>query len=280
MPISPDRRDGALKIGAVNYLNARPLVVGLAEALPTAAISFDLPSRLADQLAGGELDIALAPCIELPTHPEWSTVSTACIGARGPVLSVKLLFRTLPGRVQSLALDEGSRTSAALAQVLLAERWGVRPRLESLPIGASATDADADAVLMIGDRAMAPAPAEFRESWDLGAAWRDWTGLPMVFAMWMARPGLDLAEIEPALDAARDRGVGSLPALAAAESRAMQLPYDLVYSYLSQNLHYELGPNERRGLGEFFRRAAALNFIAPAQPWQWDDRTAEYRTVT
>ncbi|MDC0934717.1 menaquinone biosynthesis protein [Pirellulales bacterium] len=280
MSSAHDRCSPALRIGAVNYLNARPLVVGLAEALPAASITYDLPSRLADRLASGELDVALAPCVELPEHPEWSTVSSACIGARGPVLSVKLLFRVSPGEVQSLALDEGSRTSAALAQILLAERCGVRPRLEPLPIGASAAETSTDAVLIIGDRAIGPAPEEFSESWDLGAVWREWTGLPMVFAMWMARPGLDLAEIEPALDAARDCGVASLPALAESESQAMQLPYDLVYSYLSQNLHYEFGPNERRGLGEFFRRATALELIVPAEPWQINDPSPEHRTVT
>src|SRR5262245_53674432 len=107
MTPSPSTSDTLLRIGAVNYLNAVPLVHGLAEAAPTARVSFDLPSRLADRLAAGELDIALVPSIEAARHPQWSIVSSACIACRGPVLSVKLYFRKSPREVRTLALDEG-----------------------------------------------------------------------------------------------------------------------------------------------------------------------------
>src|SRR5215216_2406028 len=126
-----------LRIGAVTYLNTVPLVRGLPELLPAAELSFDHPSRLADELAEGNLDVALAPCVELARHPQWTIVSNACIGCRGPVLSVKVLFRKPPAEIASLALDEGSRTSAVLAQILLADGYDVRPLLEALPIGVS-----------------------------------------------------------------------------------------------------------------------------------------------
>ena len=108
-----------LRIGAVTYLNTKPLVHGLAALLPTAELIYDYPSRLADALATGELDIALVPSAEVLQHSEWTIVSDACIGCRGPVLSVKLLFRVPPSEVRTLSLDEGSRTSAVLAQILL-----------------------------------------------------------------------------------------------------------------------------------------------------------------
>lgn len=257
--------NGRLRVGAVRYLNARPLVRHLARALPDAEISCDTPRRLADLLAAGELDVALAPCVCLAAHPEWSLVSTACIGARGPVESVKLLFRTPPAEVRSLALDEGSRSSVVLAQILLAEKHAVRPRLETLPLGKALNSTDADAVLMIGDRAMGPPPTEFIDWWDLGAEWRRWTGLPMVFAMWMARPGVDGTLLAEAFDQARDEGLRDVATIAAEASVEMQLPEEFVLRYLREHLHYRFGPNERQGLEEFFARAARHGFIAPRQ---------------
>ncbi len=128
------------RVGAVSYLNTKPLIHGLDRALPSAELTLDLPSRLATQLHAGELDVALIPSIELfrCASDDWSIVSDACIACRGPVWSVQLLFRKPPEQVQTLALDEGSRTSAALAQILLKDRCGIRPQLEPLPIGSQA----------------------------------------------------------------------------------------------------------------------------------------------
>ena len=143
-----------MRIGAVNYLNSKPLVYGLPSLAPEARITYDLPSRLADSLAAGRLDVALIPSVEFFRAPGHQIVSDACVACRGSVLSVKVLFRVPPPSVRRLALDEGSRTSAALTQILLAETCGVRPELEPLPIGCGPETTDADAVLLIGDRAI------------------------------------------------------------------------------------------------------------------------------
>ena len=136
----------AVRVGAVQYLNTKPLVHGLAsfDSCKNSGLnlSYDLPSRLADQLSSSALDVALIPIVEV-FRGDWRVITDACIGCRGPVMSVKLFFRTAPQRVTRIALDEGSRTSAALAQVLLAERFGVRPAVEPLPIG-SGVDATAE----------------------------------------------------------------------------------------------------------------------------------------
>jgi chorismate dehydratase len=250
-----------LRVGAVTYLNTVPLVRGLFELLPGAELSFDHPSRLADHLAARRLDVALAPSIELARHPEWSIVSTACIGCRGPVLSVKALFRRAPAEVKSLALDEGSRTSAVLTQILLSDRYGVRPRLEVLPIGASPLEVEADAVLVIGDRAIRSPDAGYSEAWDLGEEWVRATGLPFVFAVWAARPGVDVTELEGALDAARDQGCREVEQIADEQSVLMGLPRELVLTYLRDNLNFYLDQRERQGLELFVRRAAALGLI-------------------
>lgn len=249
-----------LRVGAVSYLNTKPLVCRLTQLAPDIRLTFDLPSRLADDLAEGRLDVALIPSVEFFQDPRYELVSDACIACRGPVLSVKLLSRRPMSEIRSLALDEGSRTSAALTQVLLANRFGLRPKLETLPIGSDATQTKTDAVLLIGDRAIHPPEADFVEVWDLGDEWCRWAELPFVFAAWVARPGVELGSLPAALAAARDAGVAHLEKIAAQEAPAVRLSTDDCLAYLRDNLYFYLGPRERRGLELFRRRAAELGF--------------------
>jgi chorismate dehydratase len=254
--------DGVVpRIGAVQYLNTKPLVYGLATR--GIGVSYDLPSRLADQLSAGLLDVALIPSIELFRGNGYRVVSDACIGCRGPVMSVKLYFRTLPGRVARLAVDEGSRTSATLARILLAERHGVVPEVEVLPIGAGLEATSADAVLLIGDRAIGSQRGAFQLIWDLGDEWCRWTGLPFVFAVWAARPGIDVAGIEPLLAQARDAGRTNLASIAAAEACGHGLTVPQCLGYLRDNLHYHLGPRERTALVRFYHHAEAMALAPP-----------------
>jgi len=261
LPNQPLSECQAVRIGAVQYLNTKPLVYGLAAR--GIGVAYDLPSRLADQLSAGRLDVALIPSIELFRGDGYRVVSDACIGCRGPVMSVKLYFRTQPGRVARLAVDEGSRTSATLARILLAEQHGVVPQVEVLPIGAGLADTSADAVLLIGDRAIGSQRGSFQLIWDLGDEWCRWTGLPFVFAVWAARSGVDVRSVEPVLAAARNAGRANLASIAAAEAASHGLTVPQCLSYLRDNLHYELGPRERAALARFYRHAEALA-LAPA----------------
>jgi chorismate dehydratase len=257
-------RHGPVRVGAVQYLNTKPLVHGLAAL--GLDVSFDLPSRLADRLASGQLDVALIPSIELFRGAGYRVVSDACIGCRGPVMSVRLFFRTQPGRVARLAVDEGSRTSATLARILLAERFGIHPAIEPLPIGAGLDDTSADAVLLIGDRAIGSHRGSFQLVWDLGDEWCRWKGLPFVFAVWAARADVSadaLARIEPLLATARNSGKANLAAIASAEAAAHGLTVPQCLSYLRDNLHYDLGPREREALSAFYGHAVTLE-LAPS----------------
>ncbi len=261
-------RERPVRLGAVQYLNTRPLIFGL-----SGPISFDLPSRLADRLAAGELDVALIPSVELfrglaePSCDDgYQIVSRSCIACRGPVMSVRLFFRTRPERTQRLAVDEGSRTSIALSRILLHERFGLTPALEPLPIGADAESTDADAVLLIGDRAIAPTGGGFQAVWDLGDEWYRWTGLPFVFAVWAARSGFRQPGLAKQLDQARDHGLANLAAIAAAEAAPHGLTVPQCHDYLRENLYYDLGPSERRGLALFHEKAARLNLVPDARP--------------
>ena len=135
----------ALRIGAVNYLNTKPLIYGLDRLAPSCEIVLDYPSRLADQLAAGQLDVALIPSIEFFQDPSYTIVSDACIGCRGPVLSVKLFSRVPVENIRTLALDEGSRTRVALVRILLGERFSIEPELVPLPLSATLADTTCDA---------------------------------------------------------------------------------------------------------------------------------------
>jgi len=252
-----------VRIGAVNYLNSRPLVYRLAERAAWVEVIYDVPSRLADALAEGTLDVALVPSLEAAFHPEYRIVSDACIGCRGPVLSVKLFSRVPMGEIRTLALDEGSRTSAALVQILLNKRFGLRPEISALRLGESLETCAADAVLLIGDRAIQSPPGRFAAVWDLGDQWLRMTGLPFVFAMWMARNAAPLTQLDALLSETRDDGVAHIDEIAAAEAAPLGLTEPQCRDYLRRNLNFHLAPGEQQGLELYLREAAELG-IAPA----------------
>ena len=250
-----------VRIGAVSYLNSKPLVERLREFAGDAEVRLDYPSRLADDLAAGRLDVALIPSIEYFRQPGCEIVSDACVATHGPVMSVKLYSRVHPGEIRRLAVDEGSRTSVALSRVMLAERYGVEPELEKLPIGCDVSDVDSDAILIIGDRAMSSPTETFVESWDLGEEWLRWTGLPFVFAMWVARPNFDADPLSEALNRSRDAGVASLEPIAHREAPHLGISETLAFDYLLNNLHFRLGAAERLGLNLFYELASAQGLV-------------------
>jgi chorismate dehydratase len=254
---------GQLQIGAVSYLNSRPLIEGLGGLLPSANLQLDYPSRLADGLAAGRLDVALIPSVEYFRRPGYEVISDACVAARGEVLSVKLYCRVHPGDIRTLALDEGSRTSAALTKVILAERYGVIPRTEQLPMDATTRASQADAVLLIGDRAMHPPEESFAEVIDLGQFWYEWTGLPFVFAMWVARQEANTDGVEEALSHSRDLGLANVAKIAREEAPRLGITENLALNYLTKNLHYHLTSAERSGLKLFCELAARHNLVKP-----------------
>lgn len=255
-------RERLLRIGAVSYLNSKPLIEDLAELARDTELILDVPSRLADDLSAGELDVALIPSVEVLRDAEYEIISDACVATHGPVLSVKLFSRVPVGQIRTLALDEGSRTSATLARILLAERFGVRPETELLPLGFSTEDTSADSVLLIGDRAMKPPQERFMASWDLGEEWTQWTGLPFVFAMWAARRDCELGDVEESLCLSRDRGVDRIADIARREAPKLGVTEELAHDYLAHNLHFTLGSAERAGLRLFQELAVKLG-LAP-----------------
>src|SRR5437667_6136155 len=119
-------RSLSVRVGAVNYLNTKPLFHDLEELAPQAVLSLDVPSRLADRLAAGDLDVALIPVIEYFRAGTYSIIPGIAIVSRGPVLSVTLFSRVPWPEIRSVARDEGSRTSSAVARILVERRYGIR----------------------------------------------------------------------------------------------------------------------------------------------------------
>jgi chorismate dehydratase len=263
----------SVRIGAVNYLNTKPLICDLEQLTPEAELILDLPSRLADRLATGSLDVALIPVIEYFRAGTYSVVPDIAIASRGPVLSVTLFSKVPWTDIRRVALDVGSRTSAALAQVLLRNRYGARPEAISLPIDRAAEDVDADAVLLIGDRAMHACLPGFPHAFDLGQEWADWTGLPFVYAVWAVRRGVDLGGVAEALKEAKRRGLSRVGPIARDEAPRLGLDAGYCRRYLTNIIHFDLGAREQAGLHHYYmlaceaglaRRGVNLEYYRPA----------------
>jgi chorismate dehydratase len=247
-----------VRIGAVNYLNTKPLIHDLQQLAPDAEVILDLPSRLADLLADGKLDVALIPAIEYFRSGSYTVVPDIAIASRGPVLSVTLFSRTPWTGIRSVALDAGSRTSAALCQILLRKRYGVAPQVRSLPMDRAAEESDTDAVLLIGDRAMRACLPGFAHAFDLGQEWFDWTGLPFVYAFWAVRAGAELGAIAAALAESKRRGCAQIGAIAHHEAPRLGLDAGFCRRYLANIIHFDLGPREQAGLHHYYMLACEL----------------------
>ena len=247
-----------VRIGAVNYLNSKPLIAELEALAPAAELVLDVPSRLADDLAAGRLDVALIPAIEYFRAGTYTIVPDIAIASHGPVLSVTLFSRVPWREVGRVALDAGSRTSAVLAEILLRKRYGVRPQVVPLPLEQGAEEADADAVLLIGDRAMRACLPGFAHAYDLGQEWHEWTGLPFVYALWAVRDGADLGEVAGALAEAKRRGVRRSGLIAQREAPRLGLDAGFCRRYLANIIHFDLGPREQAGLHHYYMLACEL----------------------
>ena len=250
----------ALRVGCVQYLNARPLIHGY-----DGPVVFDHPSGLARDLANGALDVALVPTFEALRHPRYLLADGVAIASDGPVFSVFLAHRGPLAEVRTIALDPASLTSIHLLQVLLAEYHGLRPRLLEL----SAFPADADAVLLIGNQAI-----DFRERdtgahqlLDLGEEWKRCTGLPFVYAPWLLRADLPNAPaIAEELRALKRHGTAHLAEIIRAD------PHDAALSerYLTQHIRFDLGAREKAGIEKFRALLVKHGFIpASAEPLRY-----------
>jgi len=255
------------KFGAVSYLNTKPLIYSMEREFENAqngagdSLELDLPSRLADRLVSGELDVALIPIVETFRNPELEVVSDACIACAGPVWSVKLLSEKPLDEIKSVALDEGSRTSAAMVRVMLGQGKASNVRFESLPIENDWKSVGTDAVLIIGDRAMDCHSDRFQHQWDLGQWWFQTQRLPFVFAVWAARREFTTESVSKILQQSRDAGCSVLKEIASLHAPEYGLTEEQCFNYLKSNLHFRLSTREKVAIEKFLGMATDLGLV-------------------
>lgn len=296
----------SLRVGVVPYLNAKPLIAGIETA--GVELHFAVPSQLPDLLLQGKLDVALIPSIEYLRGRPLFVIPDTSIASRGAVKSV-LLFLKVPRTqirdIRRVALDESSLTSAALVRIILQERYGLKlsdveyvpwpctSTVQGWPSGQDLNDAQADAVLVIGDNAMKMAlgmrNAEFgvRNSeyeiphstsrtphfLDLGAEWKALTGLPFVYALWATSREELVDSTRRLLQEAKRRGLAALDEIAHREAGRLGLEPEFCLRYLSENICYELGNEVVAGLRQFYRYALSMGLASEGVNLDFGNKT-------
>jgi len=233
-PQSPAR---TLCIGSVSFLNAKPLIYGL-ERNENLRLILDVPSQLLDGLRNRRMDVALLPVIDYQRLDGLRIIPSGGIACDGPTLTVRLFSRLPIPQIRTLACDTASHTSVALARILLAEKYGILPNFTQWPPGHPPPDTHA--LLLIGDKVVCEEPRGFEHQLDLGAAWKDLTGLPFVFAVWMARKTVDLSNLPQQLDHAKRRGMAHLDEIIALWAIPRGWPPDIARRYLAEYLRYDI----------------------------------------
>jgi chorismate dehydratase len=241
-----------IKVGIVNYLNTRPLLYGIQQSPVMDRIELvqDYPAQIARMLAAGTIDLGLVPVTVLQNLPEHYIETDYCIGCDGAVASVCLFSEVPLEDVKEVLLDYQSRTSVALARILLREYWNIDPVLTDTKSDFRAAIKGTTAGVVIGDRAL-----EQRKNspfiYDLGEAWKKHTGLPFVFAAWISNKKLNVEFIE-AFNKANKEGLGYI------DTVVKQNPGEIfdLQKYYTQYISYHLDAEKKKALKLFLDKLA------------------------
>lgn len=263
-----------MRVGRIGYINCYPVYGAIDRGVvvsPGTTFVTGTPSELNDLLAAGELDVSVVSAVEYARNAkDYHLLPDLAISCDGPVQSVALFSRREVNQLDgaTVLVSASSRTSVHLVELLCKEYWNVAPRL--VEARAEQQDLEAlsklphDAVLVIGDAALHLASQQwYPHRYDLGAVWKEWTGLPFVFAVWAGRRDADqgkIATVHRTLLESRDWGLSHLDELAADASVATNIGLDECRDYLS-GLDYALSYRHIEGLTSFFRRLAAHGVV-------------------
>lgn len=239
-----------LRISAVSYLNTFPFVYGIQNSSyrDHFLLHLDVPSLCAERMKQGEADVALVPAGALPALDEFNLLPGFCIGAVKEVKTVLLLSQHPLDQIRTIYLDFDSRTSVELVKILARHHWNIQPDFKKLMPGEAAR-LDPEATLVaIGDKTFTIRP-NYRYVYDLATEWIGFTGLPFVFAVWVARPEVPPEALLP-LNEALHCGILNIPMCL--EQFSDRLPHGVdCRSYLEENISYTLDDQKMEGLKTF-----------------------------
>ncbi|WP_435839123.1 menaquinone biosynthetic enzyme MqnA/MqnD family protein [Streptodolium elevatio] len=259
------------RVGHIQFLNCLPLYWGMAHsgALLDMELTKDTPDHLNDMLVRGDLDIAPISLVEFLRHADDLVVlPDIAVGSDGPVMSVVLVSQVPLDQLDgaTVALGSTSRTSVRLARLLLEERDGVHPRYYTCPPDLALMMQEADAGVLIGDAALRAslhdAPRLGLHVHDLGQEWKEWTGLPFVFAVWAARRDFlarhpdRVRDVHRAFLESRDMSMARVDKVAAQAARWEAFDAATLERYFAEALDFSLGERQLAGIAEFARRTA------------------------
>jgi len=257
-------------IGCVSFLNATPLIDSLDDQ-GDVEVRYDVPSGLLDDLLAGEVDLALCPVIDYQRSPRpLVVVPVGGIGCDGPTFTVRLFSRVPPNEIAQVHADTDSHTSVTLMRLILRERF--HHDVDVVDYSPAHLESPSEnwpeTLLLIGDKVVTRQPSDraFPHQLDLGEAWAELTGLPFVFAVWMAHVDRDLGETPALLERTRRVNAARIDQIVAAHADRAGWPHDLAANYLGNLLKYEIGPRQLQAMQRFWALAGEHDLINPVRP--------------
>jgi chorismate dehydratase len=262
-----------LRISAISFLNTAPLMWDFDHGVRGRDfdITYTLPSGCAEALRTGAADIGIVPVVAYSHIPDLRIIPNVAIASKGPVRSILLVCKVPIEDVKTVAVDTSSRTSVALARVLLRKWYGGGRKFTALAPDLDTMLAEHDAGLIIGDPALTVDRSRYI-CYDLAEEWRRHTGKPFVFAFWAVRAGaaeqrsLDLAAI---FQQSRDNGLRNVDTLAREWAPRVRLSEADVKAYLTDNIDYSLGDDNLSGMELFFRYAVDYGLLPAMRPLEF-----------
>ncbi len=241
-----------IKVSAVSYLNTLPFIYGItnSDIIQELDLSLDMPSDCAKKLLSDEVDLGLVPVAILPRLKEYHIVSDYCIGAEGKVDSVALFSDVPLDEIETIYLDYQSKTSVNLVQVLATEHWGIAPTWINATEGFENNISGKTAGVIIGDRTF-NLPKSYQYKYDLAEEWHNFTGLPFVFACWVANKELPKAFIER-FNSALKKGISNISEVIL-NYDGNGVSNDVLEKYLTKDISYSLNDDKQKAVKEFLR---------------------------
>ena len=246
-----------IRIASVGFVNARPLIEGL-DQNANIKLSMAVPSKLLSILKAGGADVALLPTIDCHGISGLRIIPAGGIGCFGHTLTVRLFSHVPPTQIKTVACDSDSHTSIALAKILFAKLYKTSPAFVDLKQAVNGPD---EARLLIGDKVICEEPLGFEHQIDLGEAWKQLTGLPFVFAIWCAMPGVELGDLPLELENARKRGLANAAKIVEKYAVPRGWPAGIALQYLTMYLKYEVGPLQLKAMALFHDFAEELGLL-------------------